>query len=141
MKKFLIHAFQITKPSEKVQLQIPIPRNANRIVALKVTASGISPSVQTSEVGWLWLRIPEKRDVFFAEIVRTPIQDFGRQTYAPINALTFGTGQGWIDGTAEHDFSIDIEAESTLFEGYYTDQLKGNFRTPYTVKIYLTLEL
>lgn len=141
MKKFLIHAFQITKPSEKVQLQIPIPRNANRIVALKVTASGISPSVQVSEVGWLWLRIPEKRDVFFAEIVRTPIQDFGRQTFAPISALTFGTGQGWIDGTAEHDFSIDIEAESTLFEGYYTDQLKGNIRSPYTVKIYLTLEL
>ncbi|MBI3238750.1 MAG: hypothetical protein HYZ43_07940 [Flavobacteriia bacterium] len=140
MKKHLIHSLVITKPFEKVQLQIPIPRNAKKLVGLRVTTSGHYPFTN-SEIGWLWLRIPEMRDVFFAEIVRNAVQEYGKLSFAPIDGITFGSGQGWIDGGKDESFSIEVDASATLFEGYYTDRLGSSLSDPYTVKIYLTLEL
>jgi hypothetical protein len=142
MKKHLVHSFVINRGLEKVQLQIPIPRNTQKVVGLKVTTLGHSPfGTGMNEVGWLWLRIPEMRDVFFAEIVSNTVQEYGRLSFAPIDKITFGNGEGWIDGAKDHFFSITIDTEATLFEGFYTDQLGRFFRTPYTVNIYLTLEL
>lgn len=140
MKKTLIHTFTVTKPAEKVQLQIKLPRNTKTVEAIKITTNGFpKPSSIKTEVGWLWLRIPEHRDVFFADVVKVPFEEYGRQTFANIRSISFGEGQAWIDGGKETSFSMIVEKGSTMLEGFYTDQLKTDLNGIYKVKIYLTL--
>ena len=141
MKKTVIHTVTVSKVGEKIQLQIKLPRNVKSVQGIKITTNGFprKPSAKR-EVGWLWLRIPEQRDVFFAEVVKVPLEDFDRVTYADLEPLSFGSGTAWIDGGKETPFSIVVEKCSTLLEGYYIDQLKSDFNGSYTVKIYLTIE-
>lgn len=141
MKKTLIHTLIVTKQGEKVQLQIKLPRDTKSVQAIKITTNGFpkKPS-DKKEVGWLWLRIPEQRDVFFAEVLKVPFQEFDKVSFVPLSSLSFGVGYAWVDGGKETTFSVVVETGSTLIEGYYTDQLKTDLNGSYTVKIYLTLE-
>lgn len=142
MKKTLIHTVSVSKPGEKKQLQIKLPRNTKSVQAITVSANGIPRRfIGRRDLGWLWLRIPEQRDVFFAEVVKVPIEDYDRASFADIETITFGYGKAWIDGGKETSFSVSVEKCSTLIEGYYTDQLKTDVSPGYTVKIYLTIEL
>jgi hypothetical protein len=147
MKKTIIHSFEVTNPGEKVQLQIRLPRNARRMLSITVTATALPPHGITDkqEAGWLWLRIPERRDVFFAEIVRQALQTHDKESFAAIRKPGFGRGRAWIDGTKHESFSIEIDLESTLIEGYYTDQLKEQLKEQisgsYTVRIYINLDV
>lgn len=142
MKKTLIHTVTISRPGEKKQLQIKLPRNTKSVQEIAVSASGIPRRfIGRRDLGWLWLRIPEQRDVFFAEVVKVPLEDFDRASFAAIETITFGYGKAWIDGGKETSFSIRVDKCSTLIEGYYTDQLKTDGSLDYTVKIYLTLEV
>lgn len=142
MKKTLIHTVNITRQGEKVQLQIRLPRNTKSVQEIRVTSSGIprKPSPKR-EVGWLWLRIPEHRDVFFVQIINVQFQDYGKSSFDPIENLSFAAGTAWVDGSKESPFSIAIPGQVTLIEGYYTDELKTDLLGQYTLKIYLTLEV
>jgi hypothetical protein len=142
MKKTIIHTIDISQASQKVLLQIPLPRGTKRVEQIEVSTTG-TPTIGSTkeEVGWLWLRIPEKRDVFFAQVVRVPLQQFGKESFAPIPSLSFGIGKAWIDGGKHEDFSVIVEGDNSPFEGYYTDELKGDFAGSYTVNIYLKLEV
>ncbi len=141
MKKTVIHTITVSKVGEKIQLQIKLPRNTKSVQAITITTNGTvrMPSAKR-EIGWLWLRIPEQRDVFFAEVVRVPLEDFDRVTFADLEPISFGRGRAWIDGGKESSFSIVVEKCSTLLEGYYIDQLRSDLGAGYTVKIYLTIE-
>lgn len=135
-----IHAFQITRSSQKVALQIRLPRNTKRIKSIRVTSSGVQfLSRTTNEIGWLWLRIPQQRDVFFAHIIKAEKKEHNSQL-PRISNFTFGSGEAWIDGLKEEPFSIEVEEADTILEGFYMDQIRSSFRTPYSVSIYLELE-
>ncbi len=94
------------------------------------------------EVGSMWLRIPERRDVLFSEIVKMPIQQYDLVGFdRAVNILPkFGKGKAWIDGTKESFFSIDIDPTSTIIEGFYSNLLK-DINVGYQINIYLNLEL
>jgi hypothetical protein len=142
MKKTIIHTVTVTKAGEKKQLQIKLPRNTKSVQAISVSANGIPRRfIGKRDLGWLWLRIPEQRDVFFAEVVKVPLEDYDRASYTELDTVSFGYGKAWIDGGKEGSFSILVEKCSTLLEGYYIDQLKGDMNPGYTVKIYLTIEV
>lgn len=142
MKKTLIHTIAISKPGEKKQLQIKLPRNTKCVQAITITANGIpSRFIGRKDLGWLWLRIPEQRDIFFAEVVKMPLNDYDLASFADLDTVSFGSGKAWIDGGKESSFSVLVEKCSTLLEGYYIDQLKGDMKPGYTVKIYLTIEV
>jgi len=141
MKKILVHTLKVSTPGAKVQLQIRLPRNVKTVTAINVTTNGFPvDSSSKREVGWLWLRLPEMRDVFFAEVLKVPVQEHGNATFSNIPNLSFGAGNAWIDGGKEETFSVVVDKLSTLVEGYYTDQLKGDFTASYTVNIYLIAE-
>lgn len=142
MKKVLIHTILVEVGSAKLQFQIPLPRNIKRIGSILITGDGVPTGEgEHNEVGWLWLRIPQMRDVFYAEIVRTPLQNYDITSYAPLRHIGFNPFLAWTDGTKEQPFAIEIAKEATVIEGFYSDQFKGSFQGPYTVKIYLNIEL
>jgi len=62
-------------------------------------------------------------------------------SYAPLRNLSFSPFLAWVDGTKLKPFSIEIDKEATIIEGFYRGELKESFGNPYTVKIYLTIEL
>lgn len=98
--------------------------------------------IAEQEMGSLWLRIPERRDVLFSEVVKMPTQQYGLTGFnRAMNVLPdFGKGKEWIDGSKESFFSIDIDPTSTIIEGFYSNLLK-DLSIGYQINIYLNLEL
>ena len=74
MKKTLIHTETIKKKGAKVQFQIKLPITVTEVTGLLITATVNErqkedrPSA-VSYCGWIRLRLPEKRDVFYSELV------------------------------------------------------------------------
>lgn len=153
MKKQIVHIVDVNRSGEKLQIQIKLPLNTKRITQLKITASpeaigkfevlerkGKPIRSVRQEVGWLWLRIPEQRDVFFAEIVQRPLP-FHNQTipnHRPVD--DFGNGSFWTQGKKEEFYSVCVDVTTNIVEGFYVDRMttKGS---KYQLKIYLTLEI
>ena len=149
MKKQIVHIVDVTRNGEKIQFQIKLPLDTKRITALKITAI---PQVRKylkkreetlpieNEVGWLWLRIPEKRDVFFAESVKRvlPIHNLTIINHKPLD--DFGNGTYWTQGKKEEFFTINVDVKTNIVEGFYIDRIiTGNEN--YKLRIYLTLEI
>jgi hypothetical protein len=129
MIKHLVHIVKVTRSNEKIQFQIKLPRNAKRIVGLKITANPliklipkIAPNYQV-EAGWIWLRIPEKRDVFYAESVRRPLPLHSQTilNHTPIG--DFDQGSYWTHGTKEEFYSVDASLSTNVVEGFYIDRI------------------
>src|SRR5690606_32164254 len=91
----------------------------------KGTISKIDDSVVQQEVGSLYLSIPERRNVFYSEIVKVPQQQYDQISFvkALLGVSNYGTGTAWVEGKKEEFFSIEIDPESTLIEGFYTNLL------------------
>ncbi|MBL4625898.1 MAG: hypothetical protein JKY42_12280 [Flavobacteriales bacterium] len=149
MKKQIVHIVDVTRNGEKIQFQIKLPSDTKRITALKFTAI---PQVRKyvrkheetlpieNEVGWLWLRIPEQRDVFFAESVKRalPLHNLTITNHYPLD--DFGKGTYWTQGKKEEFFTINVAIKTNIVEGYYIDRITtGN--DDYKLRIYLTLEI
>lgn len=141
MQKILIHTEKINVKGTKLQLQIKLPRNTKSICAITATSTGMGTPSLKKEVGWLWLRIPEHRDVFFADIIHSPVQQYDFEFPEGKRTPSIGYGEAWLDSTIQTSFSVDVPGEITILEGYYTDQLKDRFINPYSISIYLTLEV
>ncbi len=158
MKKTIIHQIEIGERNLKSLIQIKLPRNTKKVTGIKVTANAYDTNmiILTEEIGWLWLKVAEKRDVFFAEIVKTNLTQndwysydlpFVKDTHGKIGLKTnttypisFGQGRAWIDGTKDEFFSIEVLPENLIIEGYYTNTLTS-LRGGYTVNIYLAIEV
>lgn len=149
MKKQIVHIVNIKRNGEKTQFQIKLPLDTKKITALKITAI---PQVRKylrkveeqlpieSEVGWLWLRIPEQRDVFYADSVKRvlPLHNLTISNHSPLD--DFAKGTFWTQGTKEEFFSINVAVKTNIIEGYYIDRITtGNEN--YKLRIYLTLEV
>ncbi|MBI1836443.1 MAG: hypothetical protein HYR91_04170 [Flavobacteriia bacterium] len=107
-----------------------------------VTVRLIMLEIAEQEMGSLWLRIPERRDVLFSEVVKMPTHQYGLAGFnRAMNVLPdFGKGKEWINGSKESFFSIDIDPTSTIIEGFYSNLLK-DLTNGYQINIYLNLEL
>jgi len=153
MKKIIIHTEEILKQGAKLQFQIKMPTTTNMVKGILITATELDkggksafvghvpPTIKMFNpvIGWTWLRIPEKRDVFYAEKVKfsNPL----KQDLQGIPEQGFsGKPQWWIGGTKRSFFNVTVPMEDVMIEGFYVDRSAKNF-TDYKIKIYLELEI
>lgn len=147
MIKRIVHIEQINIQGEKRQFQIKLPLNAKRILQIHATGN---VAVQTIEkrimifppdLGWLWLRISELRDVFYTEIIKLPIRNHNQtfEAHRPID--DFGNGTFWTQGKQEEFYDISADLDTNLLEGYYVDRIGTGLGKSYELKIYLTIEI
>lgn len=172
MKKVIIHKLQIKSGVSKQMFQIKLPRNTKLVTSILITTDAFSnstkvevnstnatlnyykgtplvhsakqdflPSVE-QEAGVLNFSIPERRDLFFSEYVKLPVQKYDEPSFfKALRTNTFlGTGTAWLDGKKEEFFSIEIDPKITLIEGFYTNLLK-EIKQGYQINIYLTLKI
>ncbi len=143
MRKVLVHTETVKNKAAKLQLQIKLPKDVKCIQSITITTTGFGtdPSPKR-EVGWLWLRLPNHSDVFFAEIIRSNVAD-PILVGSPMDLLPeeIGFGEAWIDGKSGTTLAIDISEDAKILEGFYTDRLRETFFAPYQVSIYLNLEV
>ena len=119
----------------------------NRIVYLKGASNpdfnkeDREMSYFPKEVGWIWLRLSELRDVFFCDSIRLNKQSYNQtiMNHKPIN--DFGNGSFWVQGKQEESFDIVADLDTNLLEGYYIDRYPKRQESTYQVNIYLTIEL
>lgn len=146
MLKQIVHIVKVTQRGQKIQFQIKLPRNVERIIDLKVTANpGYKIEERRTsffpvEIGWIWLRLSEVRDVFFCDSIRLNKQIYNQTflNHKPIN--DFGNGSFWTQGLQEQNFDVTAELDTNLLEGYYIDRYPSREESMYEVRIYLTLE-
>jgi len=146
MLKKIVHIVKVTQRGQKIQFQIKLPQDAKRILDLKVTANpgykkqDRETSFFPIEVGWIWLRLSELRDVFFCDSIKLNKQNYNQTliNHKPIN--DFGNGSFWTQGKQEENFDITAELDTNLLEGYYIDRYPKREENEYLVRIYLTIE-
>lgn len=158
MRKIIIHTEEIKKRGAKQQFQIKLPSTTNMVVGILITANPVGnigrfpqegeerpipiPIRRETERGWIWMRIPENRDVFYANTLQFP--DHLKQD----NQGTDGIDQEgldhqpewWFSGTKREFFEVTVPIEDTIIEGFYVDR-SAESNVDYEVKVYLELEL
>ena len=147
MLRQVVHIVKVTQRGQKLQFQIKLPRDAKRIIDLKITAN---PDFKEEdrlkvffpiEVGWIWLRLSELRDVFFCDSIKLNVQNYNQTilNHQPVN--DFDNGSFWTQGLKEQRFDITAELDTNLLEGYYIDRYAKRKENEYLVRIYLTIEI
>ncbi|MBL4704294.1 MAG: hypothetical protein JKY54_07220 [Flavobacteriales bacterium] len=160
MKKMIIHSLVVQKKGAKLQFQIKLPSTIKGVKGIlltsnpvddqrgvdlisgtkKLTASTptLSAITRGKEVGWVWLRIPDKRDVFYCDTLRH--SDHILNTYHGIDPKGLSEQpQWWFSGTKIEFFKVDVPIYNTMIEGYYEDR-STEAKPYYKVNIYLQLE-
>ncbi|MBI3136049.1 MAG: hypothetical protein HYZ14_15335 [Bacteroidetes bacterium] len=144
MHKILIHTEEITANGSKLQLQIKLPETIEKVTGVFAGITrlpGVAGPADPADInaGSLWLRIPELRDVFYADRVQElnhllpeeAIQELMGQAMQP---------EWWFSGTRYTFFDVTVPVEDTLIEGFYEDE--SSFATVhYRLNIYLNLYL
>lgn len=146
MKKIIIHSEEILSLAEKIQFQIKLPLTANCVTGLLAT---VSPNVEGIPVegtrfrpenkGSLWLRIPENRDVFFADDVKE-YNHLQKEFHGVILPILTARPEWWLSGWKRDFFSIHVPIQDTIIEGYYVDETAPSVIS-YVLKIYLELDI
>lgn len=147
MLKKIVHIVKVTQRGQKIQFQIKLPQNAKRIIDLKVTANPGFKILENDsvffplEVGWIWLRLSELRDVFFCDSIKQNKQSYNQTfiNHKPIN--DFDNGSFWTQGKQESNFDLIALLDTNLLEGYYIDRYPKREENEYLVRIYLTIEI
>lgn len=145
MKRMIIHSLEV-KPGSKLQFQIKLPSNINGVSGLLVTNPFTSKKLNTayplssdSEVGWLWLRTTDRRDVFYSEVLRPEF--YG--SFNGLNEFSMSLQSNWVlSGTKRGFFSVNVATTNTIISGFYWDRFKQTgSKVPgsYIIKIYLKL--
>ena len=152
MKRHLIHIEEVKKVGAKLQFQVKLPRTIRKIAGIMVTAiprieigipsppnegEDIPPSsiVGESERGWLRLRIPANRDVFYAESVFYPSHAINGYWDFNEPGITSRT-EVWFNGKKQEYFKVDVPLEDTIVEGFYEDR-SSDPKVNYQLKVYL----
>lgn len=147
MLKKIGHIIKVNQRGQKIQLQVKLPLNAKRILDVKVTANPSykiiegETSIFPTEVGWIWLRLSELRDVFYCENIKLKRRNHNQTflNHKPID--DFDNGTFWTQGKQEQALNITAELDTNLLEGYYIDRFRKRAENEYELKIYLTLEI
>lgn len=149
MKKVILHIEEIKDTGTKLQFQVKLPVTTKCITGVLATVTpNTEPSGAEGEdprnenAGSLWLRVPEERDVFFADDVKeyNHIQQEFHGIAEPILTLQ---PDWWFSGWKREFFSITAPIEDTVVEGFYIDETKQtaiSTSTSYLLRIYLELE-
>ncbi len=151
MKRYLIHIENIVKQNQKVVFQIKLPSTITQVVGIMITANpnlvrtipndgedNPNPGAAIEgQSGFLQLRIPEKRDAFYAEYVN------GSAAEKDLNNNIKKQGLGeqnkwWFDGRKRDFFKIGVPIEDTIIDGFYEDLSSSN-QVDYKLKIYLEI--
>ena len=143
-QKVLVHLEKIKKKGSKLQFQIKLPRTAKKVIGLLVTANRTGTAIEgeprdTKYAGWLRLRIPEKRDVFYADLI--PFANAFEELLSRMSRLSIGIAdqnEWWFGGTKREFFKVDIPIEDTIIEGYFEDHSLNNGQL-YDLKVYVQL--
>lgn len=147
MIKQIVHIIPVSQRGQKSQFQIKLPLNSKRILSLKVTTNPSQKLVENEstlfpiEVGWVWLRLSELRDVFYCDSLKLkqPNHHHTFLNHQPID--DFDKGSFWTQGKQEKWLDLTAELDTNLLEGYYIDRFRKRAEDHYTVRIYLTLEV
>ena len=143
MIKQFIHTEIIKENGVKRQFQIKLPSNVKNIVAIKITANPFDmthPKQFESEIGWIWLRLSGRRDVFFADKLNTykNNHDLSLPRIKEMNPFHHnGFGH---HGKKEEFETVFAKLSTNLLEGYYIDRIYSNIKQ-YKLRIYLKLEI
>ncbi len=140
MSKLIVHIENIEQNGAKHQFQIRLPHNITRIEAMKVTANPFDRTWESefeSEIGWLWFRLPEKRDVFFAEKIST-YKDNYDLTLPKLKEVSALKNKFWNHGKKEAFKQITAQLNTNIIEGYYIDRHRSQ-NSKYQLRIYLKL--
>lgn len=146
IQKFLVFKEEIRKKGAKKQFQIKLPRTARKVIGLLITANRVGGSIEgeprdSKYAGWLRLRLPEKRDVFFADLV--PFNNAIEELLSRMSRLGIGIAdqnEWWFGGTKREFLKVDIPIEDSIIEGYFEDHSLNNGQF-YDVKVYLQLSM
>ncbi len=93
------------------------------------------------EIGWLWMRLSECRDVFYTQIIRQSDKLFNQSIHLHKSPGDIGGGLFWINGKQHQEFNVTAEPDTQVLEGYYVDRFGTGLAELYALKIYLTLEV
>tara|TARA_B110001469_G_C9641313_1_gene322636 strand:+ start:2993 stop:3424 length:432 start_codon:yes stop_codon:yes gene_type:complete len=143
MIKQFIHTEIIKENGVKRQFQVKLPRNAKSIVAIRITANPFDATHHSSfesEVGWIWLRLSERRDVFYADKLSTYKNNHNLslprlKEMNPFNKIGFEH-----HGKKEEFETVFAELDTNILEGYYIDRIYSKIKQ-YKLRIYLKLEI
>lgn len=142
MKRTIIYPLTV-KGGAKLQFQIKLPSDTKGIEAIHVTHPfvidsnvGYYPIISNVEVGWLWLRVPDQRDVFFADVLRPQIY----QVFEGLSGFSIDQQPSWYQsGTKQEFFTMHVPIKHTIISGFYWDRLADSAKDTYQIKIYLKL--
>ena len=142
MIKQVVHIEAIQRNGEKRQFQVKLPNNAKRILAIYITANPFDRTWESrfeSEVGWIWLRLPEQRDVLFAHKLET-YKDNYDLTIPKIKTVN-NLGNHFVHHGKKIAFKkLNATLNTPVLEGYYIDRIQSK-NSKYQLRIYLTLEI
>ncbi len=143
MIKQYIHIEEIEENGVKRQFQIKLPHNAKRITAIKITANPFDlthPKPFESEVGWIWLRLAERRDVFYADKLST-YKNNHNLSLPRLNEINPFKEIGFSHhGKLEQFEKVTADLNTNILEGYYIDRIYSKIKA-YKLRIYLKLEI
>lgn len=145
MKKYLVHIEEIQQRGAKVQFQIKLPSTSKKVCRLgmtidpRIVPSLPIPSASPQLVGSAWLRVADKRDVFYADSLYYSDSKVFDYSTIPVTGIS-AKGDWWFAGTKRSLFSVDVLTENGFIEGYYEDQSFLG-AVDYQLKVYLELEM
>lgn len=146
MKKVIIHIEEIKSRQAKIQFQVKLPVTCKCITGLLATISpntehipveGEDPRVENA--GSLWLRIPECRDVFYAEDVKE-YNHLQKEFHTITQPILTTQPQWWFSGWKRDFFTTHVAIEETILEGYYVDETPPAV-VSYLLRIYIELQI
>lgn len=117
-----------------------MPDKQNSIFQIPKQAKPIRPFDKTNwnKCGDVWLRVEDERDVLYTESILVNAVPFDYSTFIGTPKPSVGNGEKWFDGAKDEFFTLDVDMENTIIEGFYQDHLM--IKGEYEVTIYLEVE-
>lgn len=135
MKRIITYHLRVERDGAKLQFQIKLPSEITKVIGIAITTNadnpyrvgstgkpdGIFDNPVPTKTGDLWLRIADQRDVFYSEAVEFSLPRYDMTTDRKITKPGLGIGQKWFDGGKDEFFTLDVDIDNTIIEGYYED--------------------
>lgn len=142
----ILSIWATAKPAEKRQVVGDVIENVQPVEKLSIRpVFPIKPLARlidyNKEIGWLWMRLSECRDVFYTQIIRQSDKLFNQSIHLHKSPGDIGGGLFWINGKQHQEFNVTAEPDTQVLEGYYVDRFGTGLADFYELKIYLTLEV
>lgn len=140
MNRQQLHIEEINRKDKKIQFQIRLPKNCHKVKGILTT---INPTrmklLSTQERGSLWLRIPNKRDVFYSDSLH--FEHAIEKEWSNVNTQGISENTDWwLGGSKRSFFTLELDQDIRIIEGYYED-FSTEPAVNYQLRIYLEYDL